>query len=271
MAESQAAEADAAIIEVLRESESTVNELAAATSMGERRIRRALARLLESGQVAKDGQYYSLTTTQFAYGSLGAVPTAAVPTALQVGLVPAPAGEALSFERRMSQQLAKLLDALKKAVAYFDPGLVAKLDKRMADEHDPAEAQLREWAFQLNRLAKNTFQAARQEQEHLAALQQEAIETGQYAEQLKKQVLKYKADWETFTKQAEEWGQDLIDAAGLLNSLDTGKFKAKLIMFNALDQPRIIKTANELIGHLDEATKKEVRWNLLGNSKLKFW
>ncbi len=61
MAESQAAEADEAILNALRESESTtVNELVEITGMGERRVRRSLARLQTAGRVEKDGLYFSL-------------------------------------------------------------------------------------------------------------------------------------------------------------------------------------------------------------------
>jgi hypothetical protein len=178
--------------------------------------------------------------------------------------------EEVSFERRMSQQLAKLLANMKKAVSYFDPDLVDRLDRRMNDEHDPAENQLREWSYQLNRLGRMYFQAVREKQEHLAELQQEAGEWGQYAEQLKRQALKGKAEWEAFARQANEWGQDLLDAVGLLKSLDTAQFKERFIRYNTLRQPRIIEAANEIIEHLDATTKKDARWRLLGNGKLKF-
>lgn len=56
----QAQQADQAITEALKESESTVSELTQITGFNEMRVRRSLARLQESGQVAKDGTSFFL-------------------------------------------------------------------------------------------------------------------------------------------------------------------------------------------------------------------
>jgi hypothetical protein len=168
-----------------------------------------------------------------------------------------------------AQQLSRITMAVKGAVRRLDPDFYSDSVERM-DDLNPAES-LEEWASSLSHLRSETFQNVRRAQEQLNTLRRDVARWQEYIKTLSAQVLCEKTKFANWVRDANNCSQDLIDAVALLNSLDTSKLEARLKTFNTLRRQRIISAAQEIYNDLDEVTKEAVKWNLMGNNKIKLW